>query len=107
MIDNFDNEELKDPSKIRIVIKQLQSRIDELKDELERVDETISDDEKGLKMKVRDLISDVGTLNKKLDSIVDAQQDTRKTIKSTAISGGVGVIISGVVGFVLKQLGIM
>lgn len=107
MIDNFDNEELKDPTKIRIVIKQLQSRIDELNEELKELDGSISDDEKGLKIKVRDLISDVKTLNRKLESIIEAQQGTRKTIKNTSISAGVTAIVSAVIAFVLKQLGIM
>lgn len=107
LIDELTNEELQDPSKLRLVIKQLKRNISTLKDELEILDGVITDDEKGLKVTVRDLIRDVETLNDKLDAIVDAQKDTRKTIKNTSISAGVTVIISAVIGFVLKQLGIM
>ncbi|WP_270916634.1 hypothetical protein [Staphylococcus saprophyticus] len=107
LIDELTNEELQDPSKLRLVIKQLKRNISTLKDELEALDGAVTDDEKGLKVTVRDLIRDVETLNNKLDAIVDAQQDTRKTIKNSFISGGIGVIVSGVIGFVLKQLGMM
>ena len=90
LIDELTNEELQDPSKLRLVIKQLKRNISTLKDELEALDGAVTDDEKGLKVTVRDLIRDVETL-----------------IKNSFISGGIGVIVSGVIGFVLKQLGMM
>ncbi|HBV04665.1 hypothetical protein [Mammaliicoccus lentus] len=106
MIDDMSNEDLKDPTKLRLVIKDLKKNLDYLKKELKKVDESISEDEKGLKWVVHDLIEDVGTIDKKLENLLEAQKDTRKTVKNSILSGGITVIVSAIITFVLKQLGI-
>ncbi|MFU1791463.1 hypothetical protein ACM3BL_10105 [Mammaliicoccus sciuri] len=49
MIDDLSNEELKDPTKLRLVIKDMKRKMDYLKKELKKVDGYITEDEKGLK----------------------------------------------------------
>ncbi|MFU1791464.1 hypothetical protein ACM3BL_10110 [Mammaliicoccus sciuri] len=55
---------------------------------------------------MHDLIDDVETVDKKLNSLLEAQKDTRKTVKNTTLSASITVIVSAIIGFVLKQLGI-
>lgn len=105
MIDDLSNEDLKDPVKLRLVIKDLQKEVNALINEIENLDGLLTDDEKGLKETVRNLITDVGTINKKIDGILESQKDTRKTIKNTVLSGSITTIVTAIVGFVLKQLG--
>lgn len=106
LIDDLSNEELKDPTKLRLVIKDMKRKMDYLKKELKKVDGYITEDEKGLKWIVHDLIDDVETVDKKLNSLLEAQKDTRKTVKNTTLSASITVIVSAIIGFVLKQLGI-
>lgn len=106
LIDELSNEELKDPTKLRLVIKDMKKKMDFLKKELKKVDGYITEDEKGLKWIVHDLIDDVETIDKKLDSLLEAQKDTRKTVKNTVLSSSITAVVSVVIGFVLKQLGI-
>ncbi|MCJ0969734.1 hypothetical protein [Mammaliicoccus sciuri] len=106
LIDEISNDELKDPTKLRLVIKDMKKNLDSLKEELNKVDGYITEDEKGLKWIVHDLIDDVETIDEKLNDMLDAQKDTRKTIKNLFLSGSIGTIITAIVGFVLKQLGI-
>lgn len=100
------NEDLKDPTKLRIVIKDLKKNLSDARKELLKLDTVISEDEKGLKWLVHDLIDDVETIDDKLNGLLDAQKDTRKTVKNTILSGSIGTAITIIVGFVLKQLGI-
>ncbi len=100
------NEDLKDPTKLRLVIKDLKNNLNEARKELLKLDTVISEDEKGLKWLVHDLIDDVETIDDKLNGLLDAQKDTRKTVKNTILSGSIGTAITIIVGFVLKQLGI-
>ncbi len=106
LIDDMSNEDLKDPTKLRLVIKDLKNNLNEARKELLKLDTVISEDEKGLKWLVHDLIDDVETIDDKLNGLLDAQKDTRKTVKNTILSGSIGTAITIIVGFVLKQLGI-
>lgn len=105
MINEVTTEDLRDPSKVRMVLLSMKSSINHIREELNGLDTTVNDDEKGLKILLHDLIEDVNTLDKKLNNILDAQKDTRKTIKNSVIGGGIGVIVTTIVGFVLKQIG--
>jgi len=106
LIDDMSNEDLKDPTKLRLVIKDLKKNLSDARKELLKLDTVISEDEKGLKWLVHDLIDDVETIDDKLNGLLDAQKDTRKTVKNTILSGSIGTAITIIVGFVLKQLGI-
>ena len=106
LIDDMSNEDLKDPTKLRLVIKDLKKNLRDARKELLKLDTVISEDEKGLKWLVHDLIDDVETIDDKLNGLLDAQKDTRKTVKNTILSGSIGTAITIIVGFVLKQLGI-
>lgn len=106
LIDDMSNEDLKDPTKLRLVIKDLKKNLSDARKELLKLDTVISEDEKGLKWIVHDLIDDVETIDDKLNGLLDAQKDTRKTVKNTILSGSIGTAITIIVGFVLKQLGI-
>ena len=106
LIDDMSNEDLKDPTKLRLVIKDLKKNLSDARKELLKLDTVISEDEKGLKLLVHDLIDDVETIDDKLNGLLDAQKDTRKTVKNTILSGSIGTAITIIVGFVLKQLGI-
>lgn len=106
LIDDMSNEDLKDPTKLRLVIKDLKKNLSDARKELLKLDTVISEDEKGLKWLVHDLIDDVETIDDKLNGLLDAQKDTRKTVKNTILSGSITTVVGAIVGFVLKQLGI-
>lgn len=106
MIDDLTNEDLQDPTKLRLAIKDLDKNLIDLKSKLDEMDKTLTDDEKGLKNVLRDVIDDVEVIDKKLEDILESQKDTRKTVKNTILSGSIGTAITIMVGYVLKQLGI-
>lgn len=105
MIDEVTIEDLKDASKLRLVLLSMKSSTSHIKQRLDDLDGIVNDNDKGLKITLHDLIDDVNTLDEKLNTILESQKDTRKTIKNSVLGGGIGVIVTTIVGFVLKQIG--
>ncbi|PNZ38987.1 hypothetical protein [Mammaliicoccus vitulinus] len=106
MIDDLTNEDLQDPTKLRLVIKDVDRNLRNLKRKLDEIDRTLNDDEKGLKNVLKDVIDDVEKIDDKLEEILESQKDTRKTVKNILLSGSIGTAVTSIFGFVLKQLGI-
>ncbi|WP_436887726.1 hypothetical protein [Mammaliicoccus sciuri] len=105
LIEEFENEDLKDPKNLRIIINDLSKKVRNLKHDLETVDSSLNNPDDGIKVSIKDIKDDLEELDGKLKKILDSQGETRKTIKTVSLTTVFGGIISAIVGFVMKQLG--
>lgn len=106
MIDQFDNEKLKEPQSLRLLFKDMSSKLKVLKKEVETIESNINSPDDGLKMSIKEIKRDIDTLDKKITIMTEQQSETRKTVKNVSVSAVLTAIISGIIGFVMKQIGI-
>lgn len=106
MIDQFDNEKLKEPQSLRLLFKDMSSKLKVLKKEVETIDSNINSPDDGLKMSIKEIKRDIDTLDKKITIMTEQQSDTRKTVKNASIGGVLTAAIGGIVAFVMKQIGL-
>lgn len=106
MIDQFDNEKLKEPQSLRLLFKDMSSKLKVLKKEVEIIDSNINSPDDGLKMSIKEIKRDIDTLDKKITIMTEQQSDTRKTVKNASIGGVLTAAIGGIVAFVMKQIGL-
>ena len=106
MIDQFDNEKLKEPQSLRLLFKDMSSKLKVLKQEVETIDSNINSPNDGLKMSIKEIKRDIDTLDKKITIMTEQQSDTRKTVKNASIGGVLTASIGGIVAFVMKQIGL-
>lgn len=106
MIDQFDNEKLKEPQSLRLLFKDMSSKLKVLKQEVETIDSNINSPDDGLKMSIKEIKRDIDTLDKKITIMTEQQSDTRKTVKNASIGGVLTAAIGGIVAFVMKQIGL-
>lgn len=106
MIDDFENERLKEPQNLRLLFKDMSSRIKELRKEVEILEKNINSPDDGLKTTVKEIKRDIDTLDRKINIMTDQQSETRKTVKNVSVSAALTAIITGVIGFVMKQIGL-
>lgn len=106
MIDQFDNERLKEPQSLRLLFKDMSSKLKVLKQEVETIDSNINSPDDGLKMSIKEIKRDIDTLDKKITIMTEQQSDTRKTVKNASIGGVLTAAIGGIVAFVMKQIGL-
>lgn len=106
MIDQFDNEKLKEPQSLRLLFKDMSSKLKVLKQEVETIESNINSPDDGLKMSIKEIKRDIDTLDRKITIMTEQQSETRKTVKNVSVSAVLTAIISGIIGFVMKQIGI-
>ncbi|MCF7580348.1 hypothetical protein L4I65_14245 [Staphylococcus aureus] len=106
MIDQFDNERLKEPQSLRLLFKDMSSKLKVLKQEVETIESNINSPDDGLKMSIKEIKRDIDTLDRKITIMTEQQSETRKTVKNVSVSAVLTAIISGIIGFVMKQIGI-
>lgn len=106
MIDQFDNERLKEPQNLRLLFKDMSSKLKVLKQEVETIESNINSPDDGLKMSIKEIKRDIDTLDRKITIMTEQQSETRKTVKNVSVSAVLTAIISGIIGFVMKQIGI-
>lgn len=106
MIDQFDNESLKEPQNMRIVFKDLSNNVKKLRNECDALENSLNDPDVGIRMSLKEIRRDIETLDKKINIMTEQQSDTRKTVKNASIGGVLTASISGIVAFVLKQIGL-
>ncbi|GAA8615731.1 hypothetical protein oki184_14670 [Helicobacter pylori] len=106
MIDQFDNEKLKEPQSLRLLFKDMSSKLKILKQEVETIESNINSPDDGLKMSIKEIKRDIDTLDRKITIMTEQQSETRKTVKNVSVSAVLTAIISGIIGFVMKQIGI-
>lgn len=104
----FDKSDLEDTTSLHYILKDIQNDIKDVEDSIEKIDKDINNysDPKGLKMELYETKSILNRLKIDFDNIIDANKQTSKTVKNTAISSALGGSITIIVGYVLKQLGI-
>ncbi|PTK01370.1 hypothetical protein [Mammaliicoccus sciuri] len=107
MIDKMRSEDLKDPTKLHLVLSEQDDR-------LEKVEKSIYDDDRGLRTTVKLMAGEHNKLKEKVRKreekdrkMLEAQSDFRKFIKNTVIGGVLTTSVGAVVAFVLKALGLM
>lgn len=105
LIEEFENEDLKDPKNLRIIINDLSRKVRNVKLEIEKIDTTLNNPDDGFKVTIKEIKDDLNELDDKLKNILESQGETRKTIKKVSLTTVFGGIISAIVGFVMKQLG--
>ncbi|VED60388.1 hypothetical protein [Staphylococcus simulans] len=105
MIEEFENEDLKNPKTLRVIIKDLNDKLKELKKKLEEDEKTINDPDTGIRVAIKDINDDIDALDKKLNEILKSQSETRKTVKNVSLSTVLTGVIGTIVAFVMKQLG--
>lgn len=106
MIDQFDNESLKEPQNMRIVFKDLSNNVKKLRNECDALENSLNDPDVGIRMSLKEIRRDIETLDKKITIMTEQQSDTRKTVKNASIGGVLTAAIGGIVAFVMKQIGL-
>lgn len=106
MIDDFDVEELKEPKIVKAIIKNIETEMDELDDKITDTNKDLYNIDDGVIISIKRVKSDLKVLDDKINDIINAQKETRKTVKNSAYSTGIGALITGIIAYVLKQLGI-
>ncbi|MBF2179167.1 hypothetical protein [Staphylococcus warneri] len=106
MIDDFDVEELKEPKIVKAIIKNIETEMDELDDKITDTNKDLYNLDDGVIISIKRVKSDLKVLDDKINDIINAQKETRKTVKNSAYSTGIGALITGIIAYVLKQLGI-
>lgn len=105
MINQFDNEDLKDPKTLRVIIKDLTDKLKDLSERLKDEEKTLNNPDTGIRVAIKDINEDIDTLNNKLNEILKSQSETRKTVKNVSLSTILTGVIGTIVAFVMKQLG--
>lgn len=105
IIEEFENEDLKDPKNLRLIINDLSKKVRSVKHDIETIDGALNNPDDGFKVTIKEIKEDLSELDDKLEKILESQGDTRKTIKTVSLTTFFGGIISAIVGFVMKQLG--
>lgn len=107
VIDKMRSEDLKDPTKLHLVLSEQDDR-------LEKVEESIYDENHGLRTTVKLMAGEHDRLKERVDKrekkdekMLETQSDFRKFIKNTVIGGVLTTSVGAVVAFVLKALGLM
>ncbi|WP_239732526.1 hypothetical protein [Mammaliicoccus sp. E-M25] len=107
MIDKMSSDDLKDTTKLKLVLSEQDDRIEDLK-------KSVDDENNGLKATVKLMANDHNRLKERVEKreekdkkMLEAQSDFRKFIKNTVIGGVLTTSVGAVVAFVLKALGIM
>ncbi|ASN69507.1 hypothetical protein [Staphylococcus warneri] len=106
MIDQFDNESLKEPQNMRILFTDLSNNVKKLRNECDALENSLNDPDVGIRMSLKEIRRDIETLDKKINIMTEQQSDTRKTVKNASIGGVLTASIGGIVAFVLKQIGL-
>lgn len=106
MIDQFDNESLKEPQNVRIIFKDLSNSVKKLQSECQVLEDNINNPDTGVKTSLKEIKRDIDTLDKKIAIMTEQQSDTRKTVKNASIGGVLTAAIGGLVAFVMKQIGL-
>ncbi|MBY6178280.1 hypothetical protein [Staphylococcus warneri] len=106
MIDQFDNESLKEPQNMRILFTDLSNNVKKLRNECDALENSLNDPDVGIRMFLKEIRRDIETLDKKINIMTEQQSDTRKTVKNASIGGVLTASIGGIVAFVLKQIGL-
>ena len=104
MIDQFDNESLKEPQNMRILFTDLSNNVKKLRNECDALENSLNDPDVGIRMSLKEIRRDIETLDKKINIMTEQQSDTRKTVKNASIGGVLTASIGGIVAFVLKQI---
>lgn len=106
MIDQFDNDSLKEPQNMRILFTDLSNNVKKLRNECDALENSLNDPDVGIRMFLKEIRRDIETLDKKINIMTEQQSDTRKTVKNASIGGVLTASIGGIVAFVLKQIGL-
>ena len=105
MINQFNNEDLKDPKTLKVVIKDLTDKLKDLSERLKDAEKTLNNPDTGIRVAIKDINDDIDALDKKLNEILKSQSETRKTVKNVSLSTVLTGVIGTIVAFVMKQLG--
>ncbi|MGC9652111.1 hypothetical protein ACO2FJ_08360 [Staphylococcus warneri] len=81
MIDQFDNESLKEPQNMRILFTDLSNNVKKLRNECDALENSLNDPDVGIRMSLKEIRRDIETLDKKINIMTEQQSDTRKTVK--------------------------
>ena len=65
MIDQFDNESLKEPQNMRIVFTDLSKNVKKLRNECDALENSLNDPDVGIRMSLKEIRRDIETLDKK------------------------------------------
>lgn len=106
MIDQFDNESLKEPQNLRIIIRSISDRMKKIEKDCETLEDNLNNPDVGIRMSLKEIRRDIDTLDKKITIMTEQQSDTRKTVKNASIGGVLTAAIGGIVAFVMKQIGL-
>lgn len=106
MIDEIENERLKEPQNLRLLFKDMSSKIKDLREEVQILESNINSPDDGLKTTMKEIKRDIDTLDKKINIMTEQQSETRKTVKNVSVSAALTAIITGIIGFVMKQIGL-
>ena len=107
VIDQFENENLKEPHNLRLLFKDMSSKLEVLRQEVEIIENNINSPDDGLKTTIKEIKRDIDTLDRKINIMTEQQSDTRKTVKNVSVSAALTAIITGIIGFVMKQIGLL
>mgnify|MGYP002720403749 CR=1 FL=1 len=105
MIEEFETEELKEPRNIKIVFKDIENDLNEVKNKTKKLNEDVYNPDNGLKVMIKSIDDELKRLHSKLNGMINEQTETKKTWKNSLISSVVVGTVGAVVGYVASRLG--